>query len=207
MKLYSKNDCLIEKNLNQAVTVLRQGGVVAFPTETFYGLAVDPFNKDALKKLFSIKKRSLKKPILVLVHNIEQLAILTDHIPEIYSPLIKKYWPGPLTLIFDAGLSVNPLLTGDSGTIGVRISPHPVALQLCKAWGNPVTATSANVSGKHPARNPKEVVDTFGKKIDFIIDGGVTPAQSCSTIVSSKDEDLILIRKGLIDFQRILAVK
>lgn len=204
MKSYSTDDCLDEKILVQAVTILGQGGVVAFPTETYYGLAVDPFNKEALDKLFSLKERSKKKPILVLIRKVEQLSLITDNIPELYYPLIKKYWPGPLTLIFKAGKMVNSLLTGDSGTVGVRISPHPVALQLCKAWDNPITATSANISGMHPAKNPREVIDYFGKDVDFVIDGGTTPAEACSTIISCKENDLLLVRQGLIDFQMIL---
>lgn len=187
----------------QAVKALSGGGIVAFPTETYYGLAVDPFNSDAVLKLFKLKGRSINKPILVLIETVEQLSTLTDTIPVPYLPLIKDHWPGPLTLIFSAGKLIDPLLTGGTGTIGVRISPHPLAQKLCKAWKKPITATSANLSGLLPAITSKEVIGYFGDRVDCIIDGGSTPAGLCSTIVGCEGDELKLFRKGQVDIPMI----
>ncbi len=191
------------KDLSQAVSVLSQGGVVAFPTETYYGLAVDPFNQSALLKLYKVKGRPKNKAILLLIEKIEQLNELTLSIPDIYLPLINKYWPGPLTLIFPAAKNIDPLLTGGSGTIGIRISSHNVAQDICKAWRNPITATSANISGNLPAKTSKEVYEIFGDSIDLILDAGETSAGLCSTIVACKDNKLNLIRTGQIDFSEL----
>lgn len=199
MKSSERNICLVERNLDQAVSVLVKGGIVAFPTETYYGLAVNPFNTEALLKLFSIKKRSKNKAILLLIADTEQLNKLTDYIPQPYYPLIEKYWPGPLTLIFKANESVNDFITGGNGTIGVRISPHPLAQKLCLAWKNPITATSANLSGMPPAETSEEVYKYFGDSIDYILDGGSTPAGLCSTIIGIKNDKLKLIRKGQVE--------
>ncbi len=190
----------------KAVSILRKGGVVAFPTETYYGLAVDPDNEKALQKLFEIKKRDSAKPILVLISEIAQLFRLTNRIPEHYKPLIQKLWPGPLTLIFQALPKVSPLLTGNSGTVGIRISSHPVARTLCRKWGQPLTATSANISGRSPAESAAAVHHWLGDKVDFIIDGGQAPAGHCSTILGVQGGEIKLIRSGKIDFSTILSV-
>ncbi len=190
----------------KAVSILRNGGVVAFPTETYYGLAVDPENDKALEKLFEIKKRDSAKPILVLISEMAQLSRLTIRIPGHYEPLIQKFWPGPLTLVFSALEKVSPLLTGDTGTVGVRISSHPIARKFCRKWGKPLTATSANISGTSPAKSAEEVRICLGDKIDFIIDGGQAPAGHCSTIIGMQDNEIKLIRAGKIDFSTILSI-
>jgi tRNA threonylcarbamoyl adenosine modification protein (Sua5/YciO/YrdC/YwlC family) len=118
--------------LARAVVELQRGGIVAFPTETFYGLAVDPFCRSALVALFELKKRAADKPILVLIDHIEQLSQLVKSIPQQYVPLMERHWPGPLTLIFPAKKSLPVELTGGTGTIGVRISSHPLAEDWCE---------------------------------------------------------------------------
>ena len=186
-------------SLDAAVEALREGGIVAFPTETYYGLAVDPGNDVALEKLYRLKKRAAEKAILILVEDIAQISQITTSIPHQFLPLMKKYWPGPLTLIFPARDSLSSILTGGSGTIGVRISPHPVAMDLVTMMGKPITATSANISGKLPAKSAGEVAKIFGRKVDYIYDGGVTAAGQCSTIIGLRDNSLTLFRKGQID--------
>ena len=117
---------------------------------------------------------------------------------------MSAYWPGPLTLIFPAKQSINPLITGGTGTIGVRISSHPTARMLCDSLQGPITATSANFSGKPPAKNVHEVFRFFGNKINFICKGSPSQASSCSTIVCIENEKLRLLRKGEIPFDSIL---
>ena len=178
--------------------MLAGGGVVAFPTETCYGLAVDPFNDRALQRLYQVKHRPADKPVLLLIHDLALLDSLVTAVPEAYAPLIARYWPGPLTLIFPARPALPSLLTGGTGTIGVRISPHPVAQALGRAFGRAITATSANLSEQEPARSATEVRAALGATIDLILDGGRTPADRCSTIIGESDGELHLVRAGAV---------
>ena len=193
-----------EEDLNRAVAVLNNGGVVAFPTETYYGLAVDPLNPLALNHLFTLKQRQISKPILTLVNDPESLSSLVHEIPDIYIPLVEKFWPGPLTLIFQAKLNLPALLTANTSTVGVRESSHPFARQLVRAFGRPITATSANISGRNAAIDAYEVKAQFGNKIDLVFDGGRTPGIIGSTIIGLSGNNLKLIREGMISFEEIL---
>ena len=131
----------------QAVAVLRAGGIVGFPTETYYGLAVDPFNLKAVDRLFRVKQRSRLLPLLVLVQSKDHVRDLVRTLPASALRLIERYWPGPLTLVCPARPDLPSQLTGGTGTIGFRQSSHAVAAQLVAMFGCPVTATSANISG------------------------------------------------------------
>ena len=177
---------------------------MAFPTETYYGLAVDPDCASAVTKLFVVKNRQEHKPLLLLIENKEQLETVVQNIPSVYWPLINKYWPGPLTLIFQAKKSVNLQITGNTGTVGVRISPHPVAQELVRRMGKPITATSANISGFPPARSAQDVVEMLGDTVDYILDGGQTEAGLCSTILTVQKSKLKLLRRGQIDLSEQL---
>jgi L-threonylcarbamoyladenylate synthase len=193
-------------DLNVAVAVLNEGGVVAFPTETYYGLAVDPFNPLALNHLFSLKQRDIGKPILTLVDDRESLSSLVQDIPTLYEPLMKEFWPGPLTLVFPARVNLPALLTAGTSTIGVRQSSHSFARQLLRAFGGALTATSANISGRAAAADAYEVKSQFGSKIDIVFDGGKTPGTVGSTIIGRGGAGLKLIREGVIPFSDILQV-
>ena len=193
-------------DLDRAVAVLNRGGVVAFPTETYYGLAVDPLNPLALNHLFSLKQRDISKPILTLVDDRASLSSLAQDIPIIYEPLMKEFWPGPLTLIFQARLNLPTLLTAGTSTIGVRHSSHPFARQLLRAFGRPLTATSANISGYAAAVDAYEVKTQFGSKIDVVFDGGRAPGTVGSTIIGLERDRLKLIREGVIPYRDILRV-
>jgi len=193
-------------DLNRAVAVLNGGGAVAFPTETYYGLAVDPFNPLALNHLFALKQRNTSKPILTLVDDRESLFTLVQNIPPPYEALMNEFWPGPLTLIFQARLNLPALLTAGTSTIGVRQSSHPFARQLLRAFGRPLTATSANISGHAAAVDAHEVKAQFGSRIDMIFDGGRTPGTIGSTIIGLDGDRLTLIREGVIPFEDLLKV-
>jgi L-threonylcarbamoyladenylate synthase len=191
-------------DLNRAVAVLNKGGIVAFPTETYYGLAADPLNPLALNLLFSLKQRAMAKPILTLVDDRESLSSLVHEVPVIYSQLMEKFWPGPLTLIFQAKINLPTLLTAGTATIGVRQSSHPFARQLLRAFGRPVTATSANISGHDAAVDAYGVKAQFGNQIDMVFDGGKAPGVLGSTIVGLDGSQLKLIREGVIPYEQIL---
>lgn len=182
----------------QAARILTQGGIVAFPTETCYGLAVDPENENALHRLFQLKQRPHNKPVLLLIHDIALLDTLVSSIPELYLPLMEKYWPGPLTLIFPAKAGLSGYLTGDTASVGVRISPNLHAMALCRQFGRALTATSANFSGQPPARSAAEAIEVFGKTLDYVLDGGETPARLCSTIIGIEKDELCLLRPGQV---------
>ena len=188
-----------------AAGVLRQGGVVAFPTETYYGLAVDPFNPAALARLFAVKQRPPEKPVLVLIQDRQQLSRLVSEVPPPFLPLMERFWPGPLTLVFPARPELPALLTGATATVGVRISPHPAAHCLLDAFRGPVTATSANLSGHTAATTAREIARQFGTAVDCILDGGPTPGGKGSTLVGCQGEQLVLLRDGVIPFAEITA--
>lgn len=197
---------LSDEKFQKAVEIIRAGGIVAFPTETYYGLAVDIDNQEGIKALFRLKQRPVLKPILVLIHEQTQLNEIVEFIPSVYKDLMRCFWPGPMTLLFPAKMGRVSSLTGESGTIGVRMSPHPVAKQLCSKWGKPITATSANISGLEPAHDADMVRDMFGTDIDFILDGGRTPGKEGSTVVGFENGELILLRPGPIDFSKIIGM-
>ena len=191
------------EGLARAASLLRAGGVVAFPTETYYGLAVDPFNRQALDRLFVIKRRPRHLPILVLVSDRAQLSLLTGELPTIYHRLIERFWPAPLTLVCPALPSLPSQLTGDTRTVGLRQSPNETAAALIAAFGGPMTATSANLTGCPAAVSASEVARIFGDEIDLIIDGGVTPGGCGSTLVGLNQGELRCIREGRIVFAAV----
>jgi len=191
------------KSLDHAAALLRAGGVVAFPTETYYGLAVDPFNPQALERLFLVKQRPRNLPILVLVAGMDQLPLLTGNMPAVYRRLIDCFWPGPLTLVCPALPLLPPQLTGQTGTIALRQSPHETANALIGSFGGPITATSANITSFPAAVTAEDVARIFDSEIDLILDGGPTPGGSGSTLVGIDQGALFCIREGKIGFSAV----
>jgi len=192
-----------KESLDHAANLLKAGGVVAFPTETYYGLAVDPFNRQALERLFRVKRRPRQLPILVLVAVVDQLPLLTREVPDLYRRLIDCFWPGPLTLVCPALPSLPTEVTGNTGTIGVRQTPHETAIALISAFGGPITATSANITGFPAAVSAEDVARMFESEIDLILDGGITPGGGGSTLVGLNRGMLICIREGKIGFSAV----
>ena len=190
----------------RAVQVLRSGGIVAFPTETYYGLAVDPFNVQALERLFLLKARPQVKPVLVLVRDQADIALLAEEIPPGFTTLMHRFWPGPLTMIFPALHSLPWQLTAHSQGIGLRQSPHPVAQRLVTAFGGPLTATSANRSGEPPAVTAREAWALFANNEGLVLDGGTSTGGSASTVVALSTGRLCCIREGKIPYAEVEAV-
>jgi L-threonylcarbamoyladenylate synthase len=184
--------------LTGAVWQLQRGGIVAFPTETFYGLAVNPFCRSALVALFELKKRAADKPIIVLIDQLEQLSLLARSVPKQYLPLMERHWPGPLTLIFPAKKTLPFELTGGTETIGIRISSHPLARKLVRTTGLPLTATSANISGYPPPQTAQGVAAMFGPSLCYILDGGKTAGGLSSTVVGLAGDIPVVLRQGPI---------
>lgn len=198
-----------EKDFALALQALKKGGIVAYPTETLYGLAVDPANEQAIAALFALKRRERHKPLSLLVSSLEQLSSLVSSVPKPYARLIDAFWPGPLTLVFPARKKLSSTLTGGEDTIAIRISSHPVAQQLCSRWGGAITATSANVSGETALVTAAQVADALGEQVSFILDGGTSPGGKGSTIVRcvEKEQGCQILREGVIagkDLRKIL---
>lgn len=186
--------------ISQAVAVLKDGGVIAYPTETFYGLGVDATNEKAVERLFAVKGRDFKNPIPVVVGEVAALDRIVMGIPVIGRELIERFWPGPLTLIFRAAPSIPDRLTAGTGKIGIRISSHPIARLLARQLAGPLTSTSANRSGQKECVKAQEVLDKIGDDIDCIIDGGETPGGKGSTIMDITQTPPVVLRAGVIDY-------
>ena len=184
--------------IRRAVVVLRAGGVVAFPTETFYGLAVDAMNDGAIERIFAIKGRAFSNPIALIAGDKSGIGALVAEIPVAAQRLMQAFWPGPLTLLFSASPRISPRLTAGTGKIGIRISSHPIAAGLAMRLGGPITATSANLSGAPECSNAAEVLANLGDRVDLVIDGGATPGGKGSTLLDITADPPVCLREGAI---------
>lgn len=191
------------KRIKDAAETLKKGGIVAFPTDTFYGLGADAANDEAVKRVYAIKERDYDKPILILVDNKDKVSRYVKDIPQIAKKLIDKFWPGPLTIIFYASPAVSQSLLGRSNKIGIRIPNNPLTLLFLKTAGCPVTATSANISGTPSASDPKKVNENLGEKIDIILDAGRTTGIKESTVIDITEYPPVCIREGMITAKEI----
>lgn len=188
----------VDKVITRALQILKKGGIIAYPSESFYALGVMINDETALKRLYTLKKRHLEKAMPLIIGNKDALVSIVKSIPLQAEKLIKNFWPGPLTIIFEAKDSVPQLLTGKKKTVAARIPGDSFALYLAKAADFPITATSANLSGKAPAQKPQEVIDYFGEGIDLIIAGGKTPGGKPSTIIDVTVTPPKILREGAI---------
>ena len=202
--------------VSKAAEILNRGGVVAFPTETSYGLGASVDNADALQRIYEIKKRPRGKPLLVLIDSVARLDGLVSSIPPAARRLMDHFWPGPLTILFPAASGLAWPLHGGTGKIGVRISSNPWAQALVEKLGRPVTATSANLSGLPPAADAREVERQLASPApDFILNGGILSHGTCSTIVDvsgnningsepgAQTHTIKIIRAGVIPSEEI----
>ncbi|MZH02792.1 MAG: threonylcarbamoyl-AMP synthase [Nitrospinae bacterium] len=195
----------VESSIKEVSTparkVLLQGGVIAFPTDTFYGLGADPFNRDAVDRIFEIKGREKNKPLFLLISLQEQLKSLVKEISPSHSILMNEFWPGPLTLLFEP-LPVIPRNVTE-GKVGIRQPGNTMTRDLISAFGHPITAPSANLAGEAPPTTAKQVDQSIGKYLDLIIDGGTCPGGEPSTLVDCTETPVKLIRSGAIRFSDI----
>ncbi len=193
-------------SINRAVAKIRKGGVVAFPTRCLYGLGADAFNPAALEKIFHIKERPLNKPLSILVARMENIPGLVTHIPGAALPIMEKFWPGQITLIFKANPKLPFILTGGSGKIGIRIPEHKVALALVKAANMPITGTSANISGMPGCSDIKKLDPLVAGKTDFILDSGKLKGGAGSTVIDLTAEPVKILREGEVSAKKIFDV-
>ena len=205
MTILLKTEMLSGSGWKRVRDIFKKSGMIAYPTETFYGLGVDPFNEIAIKKLFALKGRDFDKPVSILIKDKKMLLTVVEEISPLAEKLIKKFWPGPLTIIFKAKKSIPSILTGGTGKIGVRISNNPIAQKLLEEIDSPITTTSANPSGEKSPVTANKVMGYFGNKIDLILDGGMLYGKLGSTVVDVTEGELIVIREGEISVEAISA--
>ena len=184
--------------LETAARVLRARGLVAFPTETFYGLGADALDEAAVARVFQAKGRPADKPLLVLVDSLEMVDWVARDIPAEARRLMARHWPGALTLVLKAHGALPPALTAGTGTIGVRLSAHPVARALVSTLGRPITAPSANSHGHASPRTAAEVIAGLGDRVDLVLDGGTTPGGPASTLLDLTRTPPVVLRAGAI---------
>ena len=184
--------------LTQAVEILANGGIIAYPTETFYGLGADATNEKAIQKIFAVKGRDFKNPISLIVGQADDVYPLVQDVPQTAQKLMAAFWPGALTIVFSAANNVSPMLTAGSGKIGLRVSSHPGAQGIVQKLKRPITATSANLTGAPECVSAADVALQLGDKIDAIIDMGDTPGTKSSTIIDVTCNPFAILREGAI---------
>ena len=186
------------RSIEEASTIVKEGGLVAFPTDTVYGLGCDPFNSAAVVRLIEAKERE-SKPVPVLCASEEDAARLVD-LSSTALKLARRYWPGPLTIVAELRVELPQVLNQGSGWLGVRVPADEIALSLGRACGGVITGTSANLSGRPSSRSAGEVATSLGDRIDAIIDGGVRSGTE-STVVRVDGESVEVLRRGSVAFE------
>jgi len=194
-----------EKAIRKAARLIRNGTVVAFPTETFYGLAALATDYQAIAKVYLLKRRAVHKSLSILVADLKELDKWIENFSREARHLAASFWPGPLTLVCAAGEKLPTNLTAGTGKIAVRISSHPVAQALVQAVGGPITATSANRSGAPNCRSCEEVLSQLGQDLEAILDAGLTPGGKASTIADVTTWPPKILRIGAIAAQEVFS--
>ncbi len=207
MKLFKLKKDLsnLEEVAKQVSKLLKAGAVGVIPTETIYGIAADPFNKESVEKIFKIKKRERSKPILLLIPDEFWLKKLAKVSHSYVYKLISAFWAGPLTMVFQASEDLPDYIKGDKGTIGLRMSSSIFVKTLLKHFKSPITGTSANPSGSQPAKNPEEIKKHLSD-LDFIVDAGEVKDTTPSTVIEVLEAPPKLLREGVIPFKEVLKV-
>ncbi len=191
--------------LKEAAEIVREGGIVIFPTRCLYGLAADALNPEAVSSIFRIKSRPSAKPLLVLVKNQQALNPIVQEISPQARQLMKAFWPGKLTIIFPARQTLSTILTGNTDKIGVRLPGHPVAMALAALLENPITGTSANLSGQPGVATIGNLDSMILDRVDLVLDSGPLLGGAGSTVVDVAQNKCTIIREGIISAEQVLA--
>jgi L-threonylcarbamoyladenylate synthase len=189
--------------LQRAADLLRAGAVVAYPTDTLYGLAVDPSNDAAVRKLFGVKERDAAVPIPLIAADLEQAAT-AGTFGAIELRLAEAFWPGPLTIVVPGAGTLSSLIPAADGTLAIRVPAHAVARRLAACFGGCITATSANLSGAPAAADPDQVRAALGDRLDAMLDCGRVAGGAPSTIVAVRNGAPIMLRAGAVPWNRVL---
>jgi len=192
--------------IRDAADVIRKGGAVLFPTKCLYGLGADALNPDAVDRIFEIKQRPRGKPILVLIHRKKELELLVKGVPPAASRIMDKFWPGGVTIVFEAKNTLPENLTAGTGKIGVRMAGHPAAFALAQAVNGPVTGTSANLAGQPGCSQADELDMQVGERLDLILDAGLLRGGAGSTIIDVTYCFPKILRDGAVPAKNILSL-
>lgn len=192
--------------VERAAGVLRAGGLVAFPTETVYGLGADASNREAVERLYRVKGRPADHPVIIHFDSLERALAWARDVPEEAGILARRFWPGPLTLILKGSEKAKPFVTGGQPSVGVRVPSHPVAQALLKAFGGGVAAPSANRFGRISPTTAAHVREDLGSDVDLVLEGGPSEVGIESTIVDLSQGGFSVLRPGRISLQEIEAV-
>jgi L-threonylcarbamoyladenylate synthase len=187
-----------EELIESILQTIAGGGVIAFRTDTFYGLGANPFNPQAVKRIRDLKGREDKKPILIVISGREQVSRFITRPSRSFVMLAEEFWPGPLTLIGEAAAGVSEEIAAGTRTVGLRFPADKRVLALIAGCGGALTATSANPSGEMPARTAMEAEAYFGETVDMIVDDGVAQTDRPSTVVGVERDHATLIREGVV---------
>ena len=201
LKVKPSNPESWERMIAETQKVLKGGGVIAFPTDTFFGLGAIPYNTKAVDKIYSIKGRDPEKPLLLLIDSILKLDGLVEEISEASAKLIESFWPGPLTMLFKPKHTIPKNIT--TGLIGIRQPGNLITRKILAALNYPLTAPSANFSGEDPTTTAEQVKDRLGNKVDLILDAGICRGGEPSTLVDTTKIPVRLVRAGAINFKTI----
>jgi len=194
---------MIDQEIEKAVQILRKGGLVAFPTETVYGLGADASNPAAVRKIFAAKARPADHPLIVHVADSSELKHWAAQVPRSAWLLAEKFWPGPLTLVLKRAARVSDVITAGQDSVALRVPSHPVARQLLQAFGGAIAAPSANRFGRLSPTTAQHVRDELGNAVDLVLDGGPCDVGIESTIVDLTAEAPAVLRPGRISAQQI----
>ena len=191
--------------IRYAADQIRSGQVLGMPTDTFYGLAADPFNLRAVERVYEIKSRSRHKPLSLLIADVDQAKELAKALPDEFYALAKKFWPGPLTVIVKAGSRLPLKVTANTGNVALRVPNAKIPLEVVRAAAIPITATSANLSGESECTTAEAVKEQLGVRVPIIVDGGTSPRETASTIIDLTDDEKrwTILREGAIPSEEI----
>lgn len=186
-----------------AAALIKAGNLIAFRTDTFYGLGADPFHRGALRQLLALKGREDGKPILLVISDASEVARFSSRRLKLFDAVSARHWPGALTLVLSARAELPPELTAGTGTIGLRLPADEAVRELVRACGGALTATSANPAGEPPARTAEEVARFFPAGLGLIVDGGATHTEAASTVLDVSEDEARLIREGAVSWRAL----
>jgi L-threonylcarbamoyladenylate synthase len=193
----------IEQEIQKGIHLLNQGGIVAFPTDTVYGLGADATNECAVERVYELKQRPRYLPLPVLLADAAQIASIAGAVSDIAWLLARHFWPGGLTLVLPKGPSVSEKISAGGGTVAVRVPNHPIPVALIRGLGLPIVGTSANLSGRPSVLTAKEVSEQLGDRVDLIINGGRCPGGVESTVVDVTKDVPVILREGAISIREL----
>lgn len=196
----------MDQVVTRAVNILKQGGLVAYPTDTLYGLGANIFNSEAVGRVFQVKGRSRDAGLPVLIGSLANLDMITEHVPELLRSFAERFWPGPLTLVLKRRPEIPDVLTGGQDTVAVRLPGHAIPRVLILESGSPITGTSANRSGGPEPLTAEDVRSQLADSVDMVIDGGRCPGGVASTILDLTTTPPVILRRGAIPEEALRAI-